>query len=90
MENKDKAVKLHKDSTIIDGLNISKWGDEGVFRHIHQSGFTAINATNQRQRSPVDPTSGVSTQIVERPGTCRLFSKPYCWVDTKRLFTRRY
>ena len=45
MKYKDRADKLHKNSIIIDGLNVSKWGDEEVFRHIHQGGFTAINAT---------------------------------------------
>jgi membrane dipeptidase len=37
--------KLHRDSVVIDGLNISRWGDERVYRHLREGGLTAINAS---------------------------------------------
>jgi membrane dipeptidase len=40
-----EAMKLHRQSVIIDGLNISRWGDAEVYRHLHQGGVTAINAS---------------------------------------------
>jgi membrane dipeptidase len=33
------------DATIIDGLDTSKWGHEGVYRALRDGGVTAINAT---------------------------------------------
>ncbi len=39
------ALQLHRNSIVIDGLNISRWGDEEVYRHLHEGGVTAINAT---------------------------------------------
>ena len=41
----DRATKLHAESIIIDGLNISNWQEPEVFAHLHQGGLTAINAT---------------------------------------------
>ena len=40
-----EAKDLHRRSMIIDGLNVSRWGDAEVYRHLHEGGFTAINAT---------------------------------------------
>ena len=40
-----EAKDLHRRSIIIDGLNVSRWGDAEVYRHLHEGGFTAINAT---------------------------------------------
>jgi len=39
------ALELHRKLTVIDGLNISRWGDEEVYRHLQEGGVTAINAT---------------------------------------------
>ena len=39
------ARKLHDKSIVIDGLNISRWGDADVYRHLHEGGITAINAS---------------------------------------------
>lgn len=39
------AVELHRKSIVIDGLNISRWGDAEVYRHLHEGGLTAINAS---------------------------------------------
>lgn len=39
------ALDLHRKSIIIDGLNISRWGDADVYRHLHEGGLTAINAS---------------------------------------------
>jgi membrane dipeptidase len=40
-----KAKALHDRSIVIDGLNISRWHDEEVYRHLHEGGVTAVNAT---------------------------------------------
>ena len=40
----DRASGLHEASIIIDGLQVSRWG-EPVFRSLVQGGLTAINAT---------------------------------------------
>jgi membrane dipeptidase len=40
-----KAAQLHADAIVIDGLNISRWGDEIVYRHLRDGGITAINAS---------------------------------------------
>ena len=45
MEPSSEAKELHRGSIIIDGLNVSRWGDEEVYRHLHEGGITAINAT---------------------------------------------
>ncbi len=45
MEPSSEAKELHRRSIIIDGLNVSRWGDEAVYRHLHEGGITAINAT---------------------------------------------
>ena len=45
MEPSSEAKELHRRSIIIDGLNVSRWGDEEVYRHLHEGGITAINAT---------------------------------------------
>jgi len=39
------AANLHCRSIVIDGLNISRWGDAEVYRHLHEGGLTAINAS---------------------------------------------
>ncbi len=39
------ALELHRRSIVIDGLNISRWGDADVYRHLHEGGITAINAS---------------------------------------------
>ncbi|MBS1850782.1 MAG: dipeptidase [Acidobacteria bacterium] len=40
-----EAAQLHNQSIIIDGLNISRWSDEEVYRHLREGGITAINAS---------------------------------------------
>lgn len=40
-----QAEQLHRESTIIDGLNASYFLDERVLRRLHQGGVTAVNAT---------------------------------------------
>ncbi len=45
MEPSSEAKELHRRSIIIDGLNVSRWGDEAVYRHLHEGGITAFNAT---------------------------------------------
>jgi len=45
MGDKINALELHKKSIVIDGLNISRWGDEEVYRHLLEGGVTAVNAT---------------------------------------------
>lgn len=40
-----QALELHRKSLVIDGLNISRWGDADVYRHLHEGGVTAINAS---------------------------------------------
>jgi membrane dipeptidase len=42
---KVRAEALHRESLIIDGLEISRWGDEAVYRHLREGGLTAINAS---------------------------------------------
>ena len=44
MEISEKAAALHKESIIIDGLEISNWSRE-VFRNMRTGGLTAVNAT---------------------------------------------
>jgi membrane dipeptidase len=39
------ARELHSKSIIIDGLNISRWSDGTVYRHLQEGGVTAINAS---------------------------------------------
>jgi len=39
------AREIHSKSIVIDGLNISRWGDEAVYRHLWEGGVTAINAS---------------------------------------------
>ena len=45
MGTESGAKQLHERSIVIDGLNVSRWGEEAVYRHLHQGGLTAINAT---------------------------------------------
>ena len=40
----DRSASLHAESFVIDGLQISRWG-EAVFRNLVEGGLTAINAT---------------------------------------------
>lgn len=40
-----KSDELHRKSIIIDGLSASRWGDPDVYRHLHEGGLTATNAT---------------------------------------------
>jgi membrane dipeptidase len=44
MELEESAHQLHAASIIIDGLEISRWGEE-VFVNLRRGGLTAINAT---------------------------------------------
>jgi membrane dipeptidase len=44
MKPTEKAVTLHKESIIIDGLEISNWSRE-VFANMRRGGLTAVNAT---------------------------------------------
>ena len=39
------AAELHRNAMIVDGLEISRWGDETVYRHMHEGGLTAVNAS---------------------------------------------
>jgi membrane dipeptidase len=45
MNSNIDALELHRKSIVIDGLNISRWGDEEVYRHLWEGGVTAVNAT---------------------------------------------
>ena len=45
MNISEKAAKLHKESIVIDCLNVSNWNDPEVFAGIHRGGVTASNAT---------------------------------------------
>jgi membrane dipeptidase len=45
MKLSPQAAKLHSDAIVIDGLNISHWSDEVVYRHLREGGITAINAS---------------------------------------------
>ena len=45
MGTESEAKQLHERSIVIDGLNVSRWGEEAVYRHLHEGGLTAINAT---------------------------------------------
>lgn len=45
MGTESEARQLHEQSIVIDGLNVSRWGEEAVYRHLHEGGLTAINAT---------------------------------------------
>jgi membrane dipeptidase len=45
MQVSAKAMALHSDALVIDGLNISHWSDEVVYRHLREGGITAINAS---------------------------------------------
>ena len=40
-----KAMQIHSDAVVIDGLNISHWSDEAVYRRLAEGGITAINAS---------------------------------------------
>lgn len=40
-----EARNLHSQAIVIDGLNISRWGDEIVYRHLREGGISAINAS---------------------------------------------
>ncbi len=40
-----RAETLHRQAIVIDGLNISRWGDEEVYRHLHQGGLTGVHAS---------------------------------------------
>ena len=42
---KNRALELHANALVIDGLNVSRWSNEEVYRHLHAGGVTAINAT---------------------------------------------
>jgi hypothetical protein len=44
-ERAARAAELHRRAMIIDGLEISRWGDEQVYRHLHEGGLTGINAS---------------------------------------------
>lgn len=41
----EHSKSLHARSVVIDGLNISRWGDGEVYRHLHEGGLTAIHAS---------------------------------------------
>ncbi|MDE2926148.1 MAG: dipeptidase [Acidobacteriota bacterium] len=45
MATESRAREIHERSIVIDGLNVSRWGEEAVYRHLHEGGLTAINAT---------------------------------------------
>ncbi len=45
MGTESEAKQLYERSIVIDGLNVSRWGEEAVYRHLHEGGLTAINAT---------------------------------------------
>ncbi len=40
-----EARALYDDSVVIDGLDTSRWGDEGVYASLQAGGVTAVNAT---------------------------------------------
>jgi membrane dipeptidase len=44
-ELRSEALELHRRSIVIDGLNISRWGDADVYSHLLEGGVTAVNAT---------------------------------------------
>ena len=44
METDENAIALHKESIIIDGLEISNWS-RNVFENMRKGGLTAVNAT---------------------------------------------
>jgi hypothetical protein len=45
MNKDDAAAKLHADSIIIDGLNVSIWEKPEAMTYLQQGGLTAVNAT---------------------------------------------
>ena len=46
MMSSDKSTaELYRDAVVIDGLNVSNWDSDAVFRSLQAGGVTAINAT---------------------------------------------
>ena len=45
MNRYDAAARVHAESIIIDGLNVSDWQTPETFVHLQKGGLTAINAT---------------------------------------------
>jgi membrane dipeptidase len=41
----DAAQKIYDEAIVIDGLNVSNWESPAVYKSLHASGVTAINAT---------------------------------------------
>jgi membrane dipeptidase len=39
------ARRLFNEAIVIDGLNTSNWGEEGIFRDLRDGGLTAVNAS---------------------------------------------
>ena len=45
MADQDSAKQLYRDSVVVDGLNVSNWGDPAVYKSLQGGEVTAINAT---------------------------------------------
>ena len=45
MEAKNRAQKIYDESIVIDGLNVSLWSSQNVYKSLDAGGVTAINAT---------------------------------------------
>ena len=45
MTTEDDARRVYDEAVVIDGLNVSKWESEAVYRSLHAGRVTAINAT---------------------------------------------
>ena len=45
METKNRAHKIYDESIVIDGLNVSLWSSQNVYKSLDAGGVTAINAT---------------------------------------------
>ncbi|MDA1349786.1 MAG: membrane dipeptidase [Chloroflexi bacterium] len=87
MSSTEIADRLHQESIIIDGLNVSNWDSDAVFRDLQLGGVTAINATVatwENLRETLDHTTAWYRRLRERADATTLIETVDDIVAAKR------
>ena len=86
MAYQDRAARVHAESVVIDGLNISNWQEPETFSHLNQGGVTAVNATVAVWENFAETLDNIARWYprFEKYADIMITSCPFCYLTYER------
>ncbi|MBU2644090.1 dipeptidase [bacterium] len=83
-------IRFHHECVIVDGLNASWFFEDAVFRNLHQSGVTVVNATVAAWQNPAETIDfvGQMYQKLEKHSDIALQVRCMADIETARASSR--